>query len=154
MRVKFFADINNALNFKTFSGYGFEDIHDYDFYLSSLLLPENKLEAIGQPILPGLAHADNPGDVRPDDVGYVPIEWIGDVNKIDANNRSELAIYYDAASESYLQYDHNTGWGEVAPAYLDKVVEDKAYIDMPNQSSFIFLSPRDIFLGINISYDF
>ncbi|NQV50329.1 MAG: carboxypeptidase-like regulatory domain-containing protein [Candidatus Marinimicrobia bacterium] len=154
MRVKFFADINNALNFKTFSGYGFEDIHDYGFYLSSLLLPENKLEAIGQPILPGLAHADNPGDVRPDDVGYVPIEWIGDVNKIDANNRSELAIYYDAASESYLQYDHNTGWGEVAPAYLDKVVEDKAYIDMPNQSSFIFLSPRDIFLGINISYDF
>ncbi len=154
MSIKFFADIDNALNFKTFSNYGYEDIHDYDFYLGSLLLPVDKLEAIGQPILPGIAHDDNPGDVRPTDVDFVPIEWIGNVDNIPDTDRSELAIYYDAETERYLQFDHNTGWEDVDPAYLDKVVEDKAYIDMPNQSSFIFLSPRDVFLGINISYDF
>ena len=154
MSIKFFADINNALNFKTFSGYGFEDIHDYDFYLKSLLLSEDKLEAISQPILPGISHDDNPGDVRPDDVGYVPIEWVGNVDNLPDTDRSELAIYYDDATESYLQFNHITGWGEVDQGYLNQVVEDKAYIDNPNQSSFMFLSPQDIFLGINISYDF
>ena len=154
MSIKFFADINNALNLKTFSGYGFEDIHDYDFYLGSLLLPQDKLEAIGEAIFPGIEHNDNPGDVRPDDVAFVPIEWIADIEKLSADSRSERGIYYDAATETYLQFDHNSGWEEVESSYLDEVVDSKAYIDMPNQGSFIFLSPQDIFLGLNISYDF
>lgn len=152
MKIKFFADVNNALNIKTFSTYGFYDIHDYNFYMRSLLLPEDKLSEAGLNVLPGIAHDDNPGDIRADGVEFVPIEWVGDVTKIAAPE--ERPIYFDSATESYVQYDHNSGWSEVDQAYLDKVVEDKAYIDMPNQSSFIFLAPRDIFFGINISYDF
>jgi len=153
MNIKFFADINNVLNLKTFSTYGFADIHDYNFYMSSLLLDEKSLEEIGSNILPGITHDDNPGDVRPDDVSFVPIEWIGDVSLL--TSPSERAIYYDATTEQYRQWDHNTGWSDdVDAAYLDQVVADKAYIDNPNQGSFIFLAPRDIFVGINISYEF
>jgi len=152
MRIKFYADINNALNLKTFSGYGFYDIHDYNFYMNSLLLDENKLEEMGVNILPGIDHNDNPGDVRPDDVEFVPLEWVGDVALI--KDPEERPIYYDAATETYMQYDRNDGWAAVEQAYLDEVVESKAHIDNPNLSSFIFLEPRDIFFGINISYDF
>ena len=155
MKIKLFADVNNALNIKRFSTYGFADIFDYEDYMNSLLLPEDKLEAIGVNILPGLDRNDNPGDVRPDDVEFVPIEWVSDVNGLDASNLSERGIYYDAATDTYRQWDHNSGLDSgVEEAFLDKVVDDRAYIDMPNQSSFIFLSPQDIFVGINISYDF
>ncbi|NQV13930.1 carboxypeptidase-like regulatory domain-containing protein [bacterium] len=152
MNIKFFADVSNALNFKIFSTYGFYDSHDYDFYMGSLLLPMEKLEEAGLNVFKGIAHGDNPGDVRPDDVEFVPLEWVGDITKI--TDPEERPIYYDAVTESYHQYDRNTGWSAVNQSYLDQVVEDKAYIDMPNQSSFIFLSPRDIFFGLNISYDF
>ncbi len=153
MNIKLFADINNVLNIKTFSTYGFADIHDYNFYMGSLLLDTDKLREIGVNILPSIAHDDSPGDVRPDDVDFVPIEWVADVTLL--SDPAERAIYYDAATDKYRQWDHNTQWNdEVDAAYLDKVVADKAYIDMPNQGSFIFLAPRDIFVGINISYDF
>ena len=33
-------------------------------------------------------------------------------------------------------------------------VKDKQYIDMPNQLYYVFLNPRDIFIGLSISYDF
>lgn len=152
MKIKLFADVNNALNIKTFSTYGFYDIHDYNFYMNSLLLPEEDLEEAGLNILPGIAHNDAPGDVRADDVEFIPIEWVGDVTLL--TQPEERPIYYDAATDAYVQWDHNSGWSDVEQAYLDQVVEDKAYIDMPNQGSFIFLNPRDVFLGINISYDF
>jgi hypothetical protein len=33
------------------------------------------------------------------------------------------------------------------------VLDDKAYIDMPNQETFTFLDPRKIFFGIRLSFD-
>jgi hypothetical protein len=154
MKIKLFADINNALNIKTFSTYGFYDIHDYNFYMSSLLLPTDKMEEAGLNVLPGIDHNDNPGDVRAEGVDFVPLEWVGDVTKL--TDPQERAIYYDAATEMYRQWDRNSGWSDdpVAQSRLDQVVSDKAYIDMPNQGSFIFLAPRDVFIGINVSYDF
>jgi hypothetical protein len=34
---------------------------------------------------------------------------------------------------------------------MDKILSDKAYIDMPNITSFTFLNPRQIFFGIKVS---
>jgi hypothetical protein len=42
----------------------------------------------------------------------------------------------------------------VNKSYYSWVMDNKAYIDMPNIDHYIFLNPRDIFMGINISYDF
>ncbi len=55
--------------------------------------------------------------------------------------------------------DYRTGpyvpWDviEAAPAaQKDQWTKDKAYIDMPNQSYFTFLNPRDIYWGLKLSF--
>ena len=42
---------------------------------------------------------------------------------------------------------------EVDPGKLEQVLDDKAYIDMPNQEAFTFLNPRNIFYGIRLSFE-
>ena len=42
---------------------------------------------------------------------------------------------------------------QVDQGTLDQVMDDKAYIDMPNQEAFTFLNPRNIFYGIRFSFD-
>jgi hypothetical protein len=43
----------------------------------------------------------------------------------------------------------NGNWQQVDNSKLDKVLEDKGYIDMPNITSFNFLNPRNIYIGIS-----
>lgn len=152
MSLKFFVDVNNVLNIKNFSRMGFFDAHDYDYYMKSLLLPAEKRREMGLQVFPRLKAKDEPGDVRPEGVEFVPLEWISDIQTL--RDPQERAIYYDAASDSYLQWNANQGWHEVDPDYLNEVVDQRAYIDMPNLSPFVFLNPRDVFLGINVSFDF
>ncbi|NQU28861.1 MAG: TonB-dependent receptor [Candidatus Marinimicrobia bacterium] len=149
--IKFFVDVNNLLNLRQFSGYGFIDGFDYNYYMGSLMLHDKVREEIGLNVFPGLDKNDRPGDYRPDDVEYVPLEWISDVTGL--TNPSERAIYYDNATDNYVQYSSDDGWQDVDSKYFDQVIEDKAYIDMPNQSGYVFLNPRDIFMGISISFD-
>jgi hypothetical protein len=35
---------------------------------------------------------------------------------------------------------------------VQQVLDDKAYIDMPNQGFLTFLNPRDIFFGLRLSF--
>ena len=169
--LKFFADVNNVFNIKNISGYGFEDVHDYDYYMQSLLISAADREKIGLPVFPGLDGDDRPGEIRPDDVEFVPLEWRSDINQNPTPQ--ERPIYYDAASGLYLSFDHSDldgaaqaitigdetytipdGYSEVTQGRLDQVIADKAYIDNPNLGSFIYLNPRDIFIGLSVSYDF
>ena len=69
-------------------------------------------------------------------------------------NPNSRPIYYDGATGDYMQWNEQTGWDTVDQSFYNDVIENKQYIDMPNQSYFIFLNPRDIYLGINITYDF
>ena len=77
---------------------------------------------------------------------------MSNVNFIE--NPNSRPIYYDKATERYMQWDEQTGWNLVDQNFYDEVIENKQYIDMPNQSYFIFLNPRDIYIGINLTYDF
>jgi len=149
INVKFYGDIYNVLNIKNFSGYGFEDKYDYDDYMQSLHLPEKTVSDLGYHYFSG---EDQPGDVRPENIDFVPIEWSSAIEYED--DPSSVAIYYDNTSETYVQYDEIEGWSEVDQDYFDWVINNKAYIDMPNIEHFVFLNPRDIYFGINISYDF
>ena len=147
--VKLYADILNVLNTKTFSGYGFEDGFDYNYYMQSLHMPESISSELGYNYFSG---KDKPGDVRKEGTEFVPIEWVSDISFLD--NPSERPIYYDSVTDSYQQWSASNGWGSVDQSFYDQVIRDKQYIDMPNQLYYVFLNPRDIFIGLSISYDF
>ena len=146
--VKLFAEENNVLNLKQFSRESFEDSYDYDFYMQSLHLPASKGDDLGYGNIPG---EDQPGDVRDEDVAFQPIESVPNVVNLSSPN--ERALYWDQTEETYYQYSNGT-WVEAKDSFVDEVLETKAYIDMPNQTYFTFLYPRDIFFGINFTYNF
>ncbi len=152
VQIKLFADITNALNTKIFSGYGFIDGFDYQYYMESLMVPNKIREEIGLKVFPGIAKNDRSGDYRENDVEFVPLVWINDVNGL--TSPGERPIYYDNATESYMQFSKTSGWQPVDQKYFDKVIDEKAYIDMPNQTGYVFLNPRQIYFGLSISYDF
>lgn len=80
------------------------------------------------------------------------MEWVSNVENI--SNPSDRSIYYDDATETYMRWTEEGEWAEVDKSYYDKVIENKAYIDMPNQTYYVFLLPRDIFFGLSLSYKF
>jgi hypothetical protein len=95
---------------------------------------------------------DVPGDAREDNIDFVPMEWVANVNNV--SNPSARPIYFDDETETYTQWTKESGWANVDKNYYNWVIDNKAYIDMPNIDHYVFLNPRDIFIGINISYDF
>ena len=149
LNLKVYADIYNALNTKTFSGYGFEDGFDYNYYMQSLHLPDDVAGELGYNYFSG---DDEPGDVRKEGAEFIPMEWVSDVSYI--SNPSERPIYFDSATDRFVQWTESGGWQDVSQSFYDDVINNKQYIDMPNQGYYVFLNPRDIFIGINISYDF
>ena len=151
-RIKFFVDVSNLLNHKDFSGECFYDSHDYDYYMYSLHFPEETAEKLGKsgspyPNIPG---DDRPGDYRKSGVEYQPIEWTPNIE--DITSPLSGVIYYDTVTEKYMEYS-NSEWVQVSSKRMDKILDTKAYIDMPNQSYYTFLTPRDIFFGITVSFD-
>ncbi len=144
--VKFFVDIDNLTNHKYFSRNSFADGFDYDFYMKSLHLPKGVANRLGYGNIPG---DDNPGDYRATGAAFQPMEWISDVNSLQSPN--ERVIYYDASTDRFMQFS-NGQWAVVPSGKMDKINEDKAYIDMPNQTYFTFLNPRSIFFGLSFTY--
>ena len=150
--MDFFMDMSNVINRKSLSlsSGGFIDGTDYQNYMSSLHLPMDKLEEIGfeNSMVPG---SDKPGDYRAADVEWVPIETATDLAQISSPNTR--ALYYNTLEGAYYQYSDETGgFVEADQGYVDKVLDEKAYIDMPNQSYFNFLDPRTIRFGIRFSF--
>jgi len=148
--IKFFVDINNLSNHKYFSRESFVDIFDYNDYMYSLHLSKSLAGNLGYDSqwIPG---DDNPGDYRKPGVDYVPFEKIKSINDIATPN--SRAVYYDGSTSTYMKYDPSTAtWYEMDRGKLNKMLDDKAYINMPNQTSFTFLNPRSIFFGMTLSY--
>ena len=146
--LKFFADISNLFNFKYFSGASFADAYDYDYYMKSLHLPESVTKKLQYGNIPG---DDQPGDYRKTGVDYVPMEWVSDDKNMSAWNTS--AIYYNASTKKYLKYVDDS-WVDQSNSQMQQILDDKAYIDMPNHSYFTFLNARQIFFGLTLSYNF
>ncbi len=145
-RVQFFIEVENLLNTKQLSGASFFDINDFLAYMGSLHLPEDK------EYYDNILGTDRVGDFRDDNVVFQPIEFVGNINNIGSPDPA--VIYWDNASEAYMSFDEEAGvWNATNTAYLDQVLDENAYIDMPNQTSFNFLNPRQIFIGVDISFD-
>jgi hypothetical protein len=146
--IKFIADISNLFNFKIFSQSSFIDIHDFNFYMYSLHLPPSVADELAYGNIPG---DDGPGDYRKEGVEFQPMEWRADLSQVQ--NPNTRAIYYDASTKKFMQWQ-NDAWSEVAQSRIDQINEDKAYIDMPNQTFFTFLNPRSIYLGLTLTFRF
>ncbi len=145
---KIYADIFNLFNIKTFSGASFYDGFDYDYYMQSLHLPEEVGNELKYGNIPG---DDNPGDYRATGAEYQPMEWTRDVNEIGAPH--SRVIYWDATTRQYMRYVDDA-WTTVSGSELDRIIDDKAYIDMPNLTYYTFLNPRQVFFGIALTYRF
>jgi outer membrane receptor protein involved in Fe transport len=144
--VMVFMEINNLFNTKRLSGVGFYDGFDQQDYFKSLHLPES----VAYDNIPG---DDRIGEYRDDGVAFQPIEHVANISSLPAANASKVAKYYDKSSKKYYEVV-NGNWAEVSSSVIDKILDDKAYIDMPNNTSFNFLDPRQIFFGINLSFNF
>jgi len=114
----------------------------------SLHLPKSQYDKLGYKGVPG---DDKPGVYRDDDVEFQPIEAVSD--PVSLSNPSTVAIYYNYNTEQYMKLVDGQ-WTLVDKKTIDEIIDTKAYIDMPNQSYYTFLSPRDIFFGMTISFDF
>jgi outer membrane receptor protein involved in Fe transport len=146
-RIYAFVDVNNLFNVRRMSlsnmqGEGMAD--DRTFYYDSLHLPSNK----AYDNIPG---DDKIGSYRKQGVAYQPMFWRGQIN-YDNDIGENGVIYYDKATKRYVEYV-DAAWKDVNRNRLDKILKDKAYIDMPDQSSFSFLNPRQIFFGVQLSFE-
>jgi outer membrane receptor protein involved in Fe transport len=143
VNIMLFMQVSNVFNIKRLSGKGFYDGFDQQFYFTSLHLPESS----AYDNIPG---DDRIGDYRPNGVRFQPIEQTG--NYTAETNIRPTAIYYNTPTKQYMRYANNS-WSEVPAAEMQKILDDKAYIDMPNDESVNFLNPRQIFFGVNLSFN-
>jgi hypothetical protein len=139
-------EVRNLFNIERLSGKGFYDLVDQQDYQESLHLPEST----AYDNIPG---DDRMGDYRKDGVAFQPIEQIGSKSSINPASARSQAIYYDRSDKNYYEVV-NGQWSLVDNGKMQKIKDDKAYIDMPNNTSFNFLDPRQIFFGINLSFNF
>ncbi len=150
--IQFFIDVNNVFNYKYMtSDQGFVDAEDYNNYMKSLHLPIPK-EDIQKMGYANIYGDDRPGDYRRPGVAYQPIEAHQTIGEVPQNDIIPRVIYYEASTNRYLHYIDGQ-WTEVEKSRMKKVLDDKAYIDMPNQEFFTFLNPRNIFWGLRVSFD-
>lgn len=145
-RAQFFVDVFNLLNRRTMTFNGFVDGVDQNAYLLSLHLPES-------PDYPNIPGSDYIGDYRKDGVAYQPM--FGIQNRSSFNMTTSVpedgVIYWEAETRSYIEFT-GAGWQQVDQGRLDRILADKAYIDMPNQGFLTFLDPRDIYWGIRLNF--
>lgn len=149
IRIAFVFDVYNVLNLKflSFSGLGDQYFNPTDRidYLNSLQFPKKVYEELGEGHIAG---NDRIGDYRPDGVEFQRMEF---VYSSDAINNPDV-IYYVDELDRWMQLNDQGELLEVGKSRIDRLSKNKAYIDNPNNSSFMFLHPRDIFFGIKLSY--
>ncbi|HMB93400.1 MAG TPA: carboxypeptidase-like regulatory domain-containing protein [Rhodothermales bacterium] len=145
-RLEVFADVFNLLNRRQLSFNGFVDGNDQTAYLQSLHFPAS-------PDYPNIPGDDVVGDYREEGIAYVPMTGIQsrDVFNSATTPPDPNTIYYEFDSSSYIVYQDGA-WGSADAQRVDQVLEDKAYIDMPNQGFLTFLNPRDVYWGIRLSF--
>ena len=148
-RAQFFVDVFNALNTKRLtltsagtSFVGFIDGNDQNSYFRSLHLPESD----DYNNIPG---DDKIGMFREYDVPYQPMTRI--TERSVESNPDPGTIYYEASTDEFIVFQEGD-WRAADPGRVDEVLDDRAYIDMPNQSFLTFLNPRNVYLGLRLSF--
>ena len=151
--LQVFADVANVFNIKSL--YRFAAFHpdnnDLQFYMESLHLPEdifsdlNNQDALPYIWIPG---DDRPGDIRDENVAFQPIEAVASLDNVEPN---ETAWYWAQDSGTFSRWN-GSAFEQVPQGEVDQVIDDKAYIDMPNLRFNTFLNPRRVTFGVRLSF--
>ena len=64
---------------------------------------------------------------------------------------SSVAWYWAADTETYSRWN-GSSWDEVPQNEVDQMLEDKAYIDMPNLRFNTFLNIRRVTMGVRLTF--
>lgn len=142
-KIQVFVDINNVFNTLRLTG-----TDDQVHYLPSLHLPQSidYTNIVGD---------DKVGDYRTPGVDWQPVEHVlGALDRTSSSIYEKNAWYYEDVTKKYYEWKGPNNWVEVEQGRVDKCLADKAYIDMPNESTFWFLNPRTIYFGLKVSFDF
>jgi hypothetical protein len=152
-RVQVFADINNVLNLKyLYNNTMYAGSFDRQKYLNSLHVPEEWFDQVDELPYDFIPGDDRPGEYRKQGVEFQPIELVPEELPTDGPSEGfERGWYYLMEDETYHRWE-NDSWTEVPDGEVNQMLEDKAYIDMPNDTSFRFLNPRQVFFGVRISF--
>ncbi len=155
--LQLFMDMNNIFNNKS---------NDFRYlaggtqsYMESLHLPVSS----AYNNIPG---NDKVGDYRKPGVAWQPIEEQGvlDPNTAEPtpdkmNGANSIAIFYEISTGKYWWYgphgysNGQAGWWQVPSDRMNEVLADKAYIQMPQESTFWFLDPRTFYFGLTFSFN-
>jgi hypothetical protein len=151
VNLQLFADVSNLFNFKYMSpDYGFVDANDFNDYMKSLHLPAEHETELGYINISG---DDKPGMYRKAGVDFQPIVALARYTDLASpSNQQARPFYYVKETRTFYQLVNGT-WQQVDQGRLNKVLDDKAYIDMPNLDTFTFLNPRRIYYGIRLGFD-
>ena len=149
-KLELFVDIYNLLNTKRLTSYGFVDYQDRLAYYKSLQLPDNT-EGVEQFPYVNIPGDDRLGDYRKTGVAFVPIFAVK--NRSDISRPNTKYLYYDASTSEYLRYTEQGTWVNENPARVEQILDDRAYIDMPNLEYLTFLDPRSFFWGLKLSFE-
>lgn len=146
--AQFFADISNLFNIKELNRWGsFQGNTDWQDYMESLHLSEEVFSEIEGTPYPMIAGNDRPGDYRKEGVAFVPIEVTDEVSSI--NEPHARPLYYENANDRYMVY-RSGSWQPADKEQVNQVLEDKAYIDMPNDRAYRFMHPRRVQFGLRL----
>ena len=163
--AQLFIDVDNVFNRRhLYSSTGFHaDNRDFDRYMWSLHLPADiydELNAVDGSLsyaekvaagtlpyvwVPG---SDKPGVYRDPDVPFQPVEAVASLGGVGDPN--SVAWYWAADTGTYSMWD-GSAWSEVPADQVDKMLKDKAYIDMPNLRFNTFLNVRRVTLGVRLT---
>ena len=153
--LQLFMDVSNVLDLQRCCSAGFQGPNDYKYYLQSLHLPEDAFQpGTGEDVqdpyqyIPG---DDQPGDYREPGTSFVPIEVISSTDAV--SNPMSRPLYYvegEDGSGQYMSFEDGS-WQQADQEYVDTVLENKQYIDMPNEQYFTFLNPRRVMFGLRVS---
>ncbi len=151
LNIEFIMDVANMFNFKNMSSaYGFVDGRDYEFYMKSLHLPAKVGKELETAYI-NIPGNDTPGDYRLKG-DFQPIVPVVDINNVRAVDVKDGAIYWEKNSANYFEFV-NGEWQKVDNRKMGDILKNKQYIDMPNQTFFTFLNPRQIYFGLRFSFE-
>jgi len=116
--------------------------------MRSLHLPGDKLEPLRGSYL-SVPGDDKPGTYRKDNIAYQPIVAVVNIQNVQSPH--ERPLYFNEVDQTYYQF-RNGSWVAANQDFVQQVLDDKAYIDMPNLSSFAFFNPRNVIFGVRITF--
>jgi outer membrane receptor protein involved in Fe transport len=128
-----FVDVNNVLNTLRLWNTGNQA------YMESLHLPESE----DYDNIPG---NDKVGYYRKPGVAWQPIERGVDFGSVGHPG----VIYYQRSTGTYWEYTDGA-WSEVEQSRMNRILDDRAYINMPNADTYWFLDPRRVHFGVRLS---